>query len=499
MNRSVPSSVLHRLEVALGPQGVVAHDAGRRAYASAHPGGETVLPGVVVLPGGVDDVRRVMTIAKEAELPVVVRGAASGPSGGAVPREDGLLIVMSRMQRILELDAVNRVVLVEPGVRLTDINRAAAPHGLCYAPEPPIPACTVGACIAEDSGGARSVAYGFASDHVLSVQLVTTDAEFFDLGQVYGDGFGFDLRGAVVGSEGTLGVVTRATLRLVPLPEARTIMVAEFEAIRDAARASSAALQAGFQPSAMELLNGLAATPIRAEFGAGSDGTVGAVLIVELDGPFPGLDDQLRHIASICRRAGGKTRILESERERDGIWVARQGLFEGLAHVASHFIAQDAHVPRSHLAEVLGLMEEMADAAGIPLANIVHVGQANLHPVLAFDGTELEPSERAQRLSTQFALLCERFGGAVAGARESGGLPRWVESELPPTSLELMRRVRRAFDPGGRANPSRELPLPRLCAEVPGQHGAVQLEAAELGERPAAEADKSGRRRERSS
>ena len=484
MSAPLPAAVLEPLAAALGPDGLVLEEGRRRTYEMDGLTGYREVPGAVALPTSADEVQAVLQICHEHGIPVIPRGSGTGLSGGALPQADGLLLVTSRMRRILSIDAVNRRAVVEPGVINAEVSKAVAPHGLYYAPDPSSQqVCSIGGNVAENSGGAHCLKYGFTVHHTRALEVVLVDGRRVTLDDE--PGFGFDLRGLFVGSEGTLGVATRVELKLLALPEAKRTLVADFDSPARAGEAVSRVIEAGIVPAAIEMLDTLAIEACEAATSAGYTLGAGAALVVELDGPEAGIDEEFGRVRRLCEASGAsRLRIAEDEAERARIWRGRKAAFAAMGRLAPDYFVQDGVIPRTKLGEVLARIAELSRERNLRVANVFHAGDGNLHPLVLYDGKDPAEAERAEALSTEIAELCVAFGGSITGEHGVGvdkacSMPKMFSR----TDLEVMDRVRRAFDPQGRMNPGKQLPTPRLCGETPGPYRPHPLEAAGVAER----------------
>ncbi|MEO1234396.1 MAG: FAD-linked oxidase C-terminal domain-containing protein [Myxococcota bacterium] len=477
---------MEALTVELGEDRVVSSVAERRTFESDGLTGHREAPGVVVLPREAAEVQAALRICHAHRVPVVPRGSGTGLSGGALPRSDGVLISLTRMRRVLEVDPVDRIAVVEPGVINLDVSRAAAVHGLYFAPDPSSQQiCSIGGNVAENSGGAHCLKYGFTTHHVLAVDVVLQDGALVTLGDETDERFGLDLRGVMVGSEGTLGIVTRVVVKLLPLPEAKRTLVADYPTPSAAGHAVSAIIEAGIIPAAVEMLDTLAIEACEAATGAGYTLGAGAALVVELDGPEAGIDASFARVRSLCEAQGSeKIRVAQSEAERALIWKGRKAAFAAMGRLAPNYFVQDGVIPRTRLGEVLARIAELGHEAELRVANVFHAGDGNLHPLVLYDGANAAEAEKAEALSTRIAELCVEYGGSITGEHGVGvdkacSMPKMFGED----DLEVMHRVRHAFDPEDLMNPGKQFPTPRLCGEVPGPYRPHPLEAAGLAER----------------
>lgn len=481
------SAALQReLSAILGADGLVTERAQRRTYESDGLAAYRAIPALVALPATAEQVVEVVRTCAQHGVPLVPRGAGTGLSGGALPHPDGVLLVLSRMRRILDVDATNRQVTVEPGVTNAEVSRAVAPHSLYYAPDPSSQVvCSIGGNVAENSGGAHCLKYGFTTHHVLAAELVLPDGDLVQVGAPTLDPPGYDLRGLLVGSEGTLGVVTKVTLRLLRRPESVRTLVADFPDPATAGGAVSAIVAAGIVPAAVEMMDNLAIQACEQDAAAGFDIDAGAALIVELDGPEAECDAAFAEVVALCQEAGSTTtRIAADDAQRALIWKGRKAAFAAMGRLASDYLVQDGVIPRTRLGECLARIAEMAGEAQLRVANVFHAGDGNLHPLVLFDGSVPGEPERAEKLSTGIAELCVGFGGSLSGEHGIGAdkacsMPKMFGAD----DLAVMNRVRAAFDPDSRCNPDKVLPTPRLCGEKPGPYRPHPLEAAGVIER----------------
>jgi glycolate oxidase len=483
---ALPEALRQALRDALGPGGVIEEEGPLRTYEMDGLTGYRERPGIVVLPTTTEEVVRVMRLAARFEVPVVPRGSGTGLSGGALPRQDGVLISLSRMRRILEVDVANQRALVEPGVTNLAVSQAVAAHGLYYAPDPSSQQiCSIGGNVAENSGGAHCLKYGFTTHHVHSVEVVLADGTVVELGDPVLEPPGYDLRGVFLGSEGTLGVATKVWLRLLRLPEGKRTLVADFASPSAAGDAVTRIVEAGIVPAAVEMLDTLAIEACEDATSAGYTRGAGAALVVEVDGPEGGLDKELAAIEAICRDSGSDhLRVARSDAERGLIWKGRKAAFAAMGRLSPNYFVQDGVIPRTALGEVLARIAALADEAGLRVANVFHAGDGNLHPLVLYDAEVPGEAERGDALSTRIAELCVEYGGSITGEHGVGvdkacSMPKMFSED----DLEVMLRVRAAFDPDGRMNPGKHFPTPRLCGETPGPYRPHPLEAAGIIER----------------
>ncbi len=427
------------------------------------------VPDVVVLPRTVEQAAAVVRVLHAHRIPFVPRGAGTGLSGGCLPLDAPVMICTSRLNRIVEIDLVNRRAVVEAGVVNLAVTRAVAAHGLLYAPDPSSqPACTIGGNVAENSGGPHTLKYGVTTNHVLAVELVLADGEVVELGGAMEDVPGYDLRGLVVGGEGTFGLVTRATLRLVREPEQWRTLLGVFETVADACSAVSGIIAAGIVPAALEMMDRLIVQAVEAAFHFGFPTDAGAVLIVELDGPAAELDDQMRAVIEGCRAHGAReVRVAEDEAQRAALWKSRKRAFGAVGRLAPNYCTQDGVVPRTKVPDILRAISAVGERHRLRIANVFHAGDGNIHPILLYDERDADEVQRVIAAGREILRACVDLGGSITGEHGIG-----VEKigELPlifsPHDLLVMQQLRAVFDPERRCNPGKIFPTPGACVEV---------------------------------
>jgi glycolate oxidase len=474
-----------RLEGVVGRDHLITHERQLATYASDGLLQYAVMPGLVVLPGSAEEVTAVVRACHEAEVPWVARGAGSGLSGGATPVEDGVLIGLSRLRRILEVDLDNGRVLVEPGVTNIAVSQAVAPTHF-YPPDPSSQiVCTIGGNVAENSGGAHCFKYGFTTNYVTGLELVLSDGSEVTLGGPELDHPGYDLLGAFVGSEGTLGVATRIWLRVIPKPEAVRTLVAFFGSTVQAGEVVSEIVSGGIVPGAIEMMDNLSIRAAEGATGAGYPMDAGAALVVELDGSEAECETRFEQVVTICEDAGADAvRVARDEVERELIWRTRKAAFAAMGRIAPNYYVQDSVIPRTRLAEVLARIEELAAEYELHVANVFHAGDGNLHPLVCYDGKQPGEAERAEELAGLIVKTCVDAGGSITGEHGVGvDKKRYMPEMFGEPDLSAFQRLRCAFDPDQRANPGKVMPTPRLCGEVPGPYRQHPLEQAGLAER----------------
>lgn len=443
------------------------------------------IPGAVVLPASSAEVQAVVRLCHEARVPFVARGHGTGLSGGALPHPDGVLIGLSRLNKILDVDIPNLRVTVQPGVTNLEITKRVAPFGCYYAPDPSSQSvCSIGGNVAENSGGAHCLKYGFTVHHVLGVEAVLPDGRLIEIGGSALDSPGLDLLGVLIGSEGTLAVVTKATLRLLRRPEHVLTLLAGFNSIDEAGEAVSAFISHGVVPAAVEMMDRLTIDAAEASVKPNFPKTA-AVLIVELDGPRVEVDELFTLVEELCRQAGAVTvEIARDQEQRDRIWKGRKAAFAAMGRVSPNYYVQDGVVPRTKLSEVLGRIRQLEARSGLRIGNVFHAGDGNLHPLICYDESIPGQAEHAAAVATEILQYCIDAGGAITGEHGVGADKKgYMPKMFGEIDLEAMQLVRCAFDPQGLCNPGKVFPTPRLCGEVPGPYRAHPVERAGLAER----------------
>ncbi len=442
-----------------------------------------VVPALVALPASAEEVQAVVRLCNEEGIPFVARGAGTGLSGGALPVAEGIVISLARLTRILEIDLEHGWVVVEPGVTNLDVTKAVAAEGFYYAPDPSSQqVCTIGGNVAENAGGAHCLKYGFTANHVLAAEVVLPDGELVEL-SVWDDGP--DLLGAFIGSEGTLGIATKLTLRVLRAPEAVRTLLAGFAHTDEAGSAVSGVIAQGILPAAIEMMDAITIEAAEAAVNANYPDGCGAVLIVELDGAAAQVEEDSAHVEAICREHGAvEIRVAADADDRATIWRGRKAAFAAMGRISPDYYVQDGVVPRTKLPEVLRRIAALSAEHGLRVGNVFHAGDGNLHPLVLYDGRVDGQAKRAETLAGQILEACIDAGGSITGEHGVGADKACVMPLMfSEADLATMQRLRGAFDPRGLANPGKVFPTPRLCGEVPGPYRANPLEKAGLADR----------------
>jgi len=422
---------------------------------------ETYQPDVVAFPSNAAETAAIMKLAHGEGIPVVPRGAGTNLSGGALALKGGIVLGMTRMNRVLEIDTANERAVVQPGVVNLELQNLLAPFGYLYAPDPASQkVSTMGGNVGENSGGPHCLKYGVTTNHVYGLEVVLPNGEVIHTGGAVEDCPGYDLTGLLVGSEGTLGVVTSMTLRLMRVPEAVKTMLAIFDTLEDAGNAVSDIIAAGIIPATLEIMDKPVVGAVEASTGAGYPLDAEAVLIIELDGLKDGQERQAGRIVELCRKNRVRdVRVAQSEAERNVLWAGRRGAFGAIARISPSYSVQDGTVPRTRLAETLRKVVEIADRHRIRVGNVAHAGDGNLHPLIMFDPKDQEETERVHQAGKEILRLCVEMGGTLTG--EHGiGIEKQDSMRLlfSDSELKAMALIKRAFDPQNMLNPGKILP-----------------------------------------
>ncbi len=461
--------VLDALIDVVGPDAVVARPGEARVYECDGWTMSKQAPDAVVLPRTVEQVGAVVRVLHRHGIAFVPRGAGTGLSGGCLPLDAPVMICTSRLNRIVEIDLHNRRAVVEAGVVNLAVSRAVAPAGLRYAPDPSSQsACTIGGNIAENSGGPHTLKYGVTTNHILALELVLPDGTSVELGGPMEDVPGYDLRGLAIGAEGTFGLVTKATLRLIREPEQWRTLLAVFESVDDASNAVSGIIAAGIVPAALEMMDRLIVQAVEAAFHFGFPTDAGAVLIVELDGAAAELDAQLGAVIETCRtHSAREVRVAASEAERAALWTSRKRAFGAVGRLAPNYCTQDGVVPRTRVPDIVRAIGAIGDRHRLRIANVFHAGDGNIHPIILYDERDADEVRRVIAAGHEILRACVDLGGSITGEHGVG-----VEkiAELPliftPQDLLVMQQLRAVFDPDRRCNPGKIFATPGGCVEV---------------------------------
>ncbi len=426
------------------------------------------IPGIVALPERIDEVRAILQLANRHNVPVVTRGAGTGLSGGALPLAEGLLLSLSKLNRILEIDPLNRTATVEPGVRNLAISEAVAIHGLYYAPDPSSQiACSIGGNVAENAGGVHCLKYGLTVHNVLGIKFFTAAGELVTLGGKTLDAPGYDLLALLTGSEGMLGVIVEITVKLLPKPERAQLVLAAFDDIEKAGAAVAAIIGGGIIPGGLEMMDNPAIRAAEDYVHAGYPVDAAAILLCELDGTNEEVADGMTRVRELLAAQGAtEVRSARDEAERLRMWAGRKAAFPAVGRLSPDYYCMDGTIPRKHLARVLREIGRLSKEYGLPVANVFHAGDGNLHPLILYNANQPGELERTEEFGGRILELCVAVGGTITG--EHGvGMEKINQmcAQFKPTELAQFERVKAAFDPLGLLNPGKVIPTLHRCAE----------------------------------
>jgi len=476
---------LDQLAQIVGMDGMVRDDAELLTYETDGLVKLRSRPGAVVLPTSTEQVQAVVKLCHETGVPFVARGQGTGLSGGAMPHPDGVLIALTRMNRILDIDLPNRCITVEPGVMNLDVSKAVSDEGYYYAPDPSSQViCSIGGNVAENSGGAHCLKYGFTVHHVLGVEAVLPDGDVVTLGGPALDAPGLDLLGVLVGSEGTLAVVTKITLNLLRKPAAVKTLLAAFDSTEAAGNAVSGIIGAGIIPAAVEMMDRVTIEAAEEAVHPNFPKT-DAILIVELDGAEADVSALFRRVEEVCVEAKAcEIQIAKTNEQRARFWQGRKAAFAAMGRVSPSYYVQDGVIPRTKLPEVLSRIAALSERSGLKIGNVFHAGDGNLHPLVCYDERIPGQADLAQDVASEILTYCLDAGGSITGEHGVGAdKAKHLPKMFNDSDLDTMQLVRCAFDPGYICNPGKVFPTPRLCGEVPGPYRQHPTEASGLAER----------------
>ncbi len=470
--KPLSGQILARFSAVVGEKNCIHEPEQLRTYESDGLASFRATPGVVLLPASTEEVAACVRIALEAGLPMVARGSGTGLSGGALPVPGCALIGLSRMRKILQVDFDNAFMRVQPGVANLDVSKHIGRQGWYYAPDPSSQSvCSIGGNVAENSGGAHCLKYGFTVNHVLGVRIVLGDGSVRDLGGPVLDQPGYDLTGVVVGSEGMLGIVTEVVLRILRKPEATRTFFATFPSTTEAGNAVSAIIASGIVPAAIEMMDKLAIIAAKAATGVDWP-EVGAALLMDVDGPVAECEHTSAVAVELARKAGAlEIRVPRDAAERDLMWKGRKSAFAAVGRIARNYLVQDGVIPRSFIAQVLSEIAALSAKTGLRVANVFHAGDGNLHPLVLYDARVPGEERLAEEMSGDILRICLRYGGSITGEHGVGAdKAQYMPEMFSEPDLETMGFLRCAFDPLAQFNPGKMFPTPRLCGDRPGKY-----------------------------
>jgi glycolate oxidase len=465
--------VAHALRAFLPERAVLFEEEDTRPYECDGLTAYRQVPMVVALPETEEQVQRILKACSAMNVPVVPRGAGTGLSGGALPPGDGVLLSMAKFMRVVRVDPVARVAVVQPGVRNAVISEVAAPHGLYYAPDPSSQiACTIGGNVAENSGGVHCLKYGLTVHNVLRVRGFTIDGEPIEVGSEAPDAAGLDLLALAIGSEGMLLVVTEVTVKLLPRPQCARVIMASFDDVEKAGNAVAAVIAAGIIPAGLEMMDKPATRAVEQFVGAGYDLDAAAILLCESDGTPAEVEHEVARMEAVLTDAGAvRLAVSRDEAERLRFWSGRKAAFPAVGRISPDYYCMDGTIPRKRLGEVLNFIAEMEKKYALRCPNVFHAGDGNLHPLILFDASRPEELERTERFAAEVLEKCVAVGGTITGEHGVG-----VEkinqmcTQFGASELEMFHAVKRAFDARGLLNPGKAVPTLARCAEYGRMH-----------------------------
>ena len=466
--RDPRAEALAALRAIRPPLRIVADDEGLKPFETDAFISHRETPMLAVLPDDEGQVRAVVAACRRLGVPLVSRGAGTGISGGAIPRRDGVLLVLSRLREVEALDPLARSATVQPGVRNLHVSEVAAPHGLFYAPDPSSQSiCSIGGNVAENSGGVHCLKYGLTTHNLLAVRAIDGDGDVIEAGGAALDAAGYDLLALLAGSEGNLGVVTRVTVRLLPLPERTETLLAAFPSVRAAATAVGDIIGEGVIPAAIEMMDRIVIEACERFMGLGLPTAAEALLLVEVDGADDEAAESLAHVRAILERNGaGEIRVAADAPQRESLWRARKGAFTALATIIPDYYVIDGTIPRRGLPDMLEAIVAMSRAEGLTVGNVFHAGDGNLHPCIFYDASQPGEVERAEALGARILELCVEMGGTITGEHGVGVEKlRQMCVQFRAPEIAAFHAVKAAFDPRGILNPGKAVPTLKRCAE----------------------------------
>lgn len=437
------------------------------------------LPACVVLPETVEQIQAILRICQVEHIPVVARGAGTGLSGGALPVPGCVVMGLAKLNRIIAIDPKQRLVRVQPGVRNLSVSEAAAAYGLFYAPDPSSQiACTIGGNVAENSGGVHCLKYGLTVHNIAALKVVTMDGEILDIGGDALDSPGYDLLALMTGSEGMLGVVVEVTLKLLPQPGNRQILLAAFDNVEAAGNGVAAIIAAGIIPAGLEMMDNAGIRAVEAYVHAGYPVDAAAILLCEIDGVPEEIREESRRVADILQRAGAsEVRLARDQAEGERFWAGRKAAFPAVGRIAADYYCMDGTIPRKHIARVLQVISDLAEEYQLGVVNVFHAGDGNLHPLILYDVAVPGELERAEEFGGKILEICVAVGGTITG--EHGvGIEKINQmcAQFNSHELQQFHAIKHAFDPAALLNPGKAVPTLRRCAEF----GAMHVHAGKL-------------------
>ena len=471
--------IITRLQQDLPAHCVISHVEELRAYECDALSAYRQLPMVVVIPETTEQLRTTLALCSKHGVPVVARGSGTGLSGGALPLADGVLLSLAKFNRIIDIDPHNRTARVQPGVTNLAISKAAAHYGLYYAPDPSSQiACSIGGNVAENAGGVHCLKYGLTTHNIQALEILTIDGEQHTLGSQALDAPGYDLLALMTGSEGLLAVITEVTVKLLPCPEVAQVVLAAFDSVDAAGAAVTATIAAGIIPAGLELLDEAAVRAVEQFINTGYPRNAAAILLCELDGTQADVCAQIERVKQVFSEAGEtEQKVSHDEQERQRFWAGRKAAFPAMGRLSPDYYCMDGTIPRKHLAHVLNRIGSLSAEYGLPICNVFHAGDGNLHPLILYDANQPGELERTEELGGKILELCVAVGGTITG--EHGvGMEKINQMcvQFNDAELQQFHDIKWAFDPDNLLNPGKAIPTLHRCAEF----GAMHVHHGEL-------------------
>ena len=466
-------ALIQQFEAIVPAEAVLAEAEALRPYECDGLAAYRCLPWLVLLPETIEQIRQLVACCYRLGVPVVARGAGTGLAGGALPLANGVLLSLSKLNRILQVDAANRLAVVQPGVSNLSISGAAAPYGLYYAPDPSSQiACSIGGNVAENAGGVHCLKYGLTTHNILRLKVVTMTGELVTIGSHGLDNSGYDLLALLTGSEGLLGIIVEVSVKLLPIPAQVRVIQAAFGAIGEAGAAVAGLIAAGLMPAGLEMMDKAAIQAAEAFVHAGYPVDAEAIVLCELDGPPEQVDQEAERALCLLKEHGATSlRVAQTEQERQRLWAGRKSAFPAVGRLSPDYYCMDGTIPRRFLAEMLGRIKMLAQTYGLVVANVFHAGDGNLHPLILYNGAVPGELEKAERLGGDILKLSVELGGTITGEHGVG-----VEKinhmciQFGAAELSQFHAVKRAFDAKGLLNPGKAIPTLQRCAEWGAMH-----------------------------
>jgi glycolate oxidase len=474
------SSILRQLKKAAGKDAVLDRLEDRRLY--EYDGGiDRSVPGAVVFGLNAEQISRIMSLARQNKIPVVPRGAGTGLSGGAIAEKEAIVLSTARMNKILEIDLPNQRAVVQPGVVNLELSNATAKYGFYYAPDPSSQkACTIGGNVAENSGGPHTLALGVTVNHVTGLEVVLPDGRIVELGGKTQDCCGLDLTGFFVGSEGTLGVTTKITVKLTKLPESVATLLAIYDRVEDAANTVVAITQSGITPAALEMLDGWLLRAVEAAVHAGYPEDSAAVLLIELEGLREAVDEQAEAVRAVCMQQKARdVKRAKDEAQRQALWLGRKTAFGAVGRVSPSYYTQDGVIPRTKVPATLAEIDRIGKKYGLQIGNVFHAGDGNLHPLILFDARDPQQTADSRSASKEIMDFVLKLGGSITGEHGVGSEKKNLMPYMfTDDDLDIMVRLRNVFNPESLLNPHKIIPETRMCREITGPLPKAKVEPA---------------------